>query len=174
MNVYDLTVPQFIRVLAQARGWLDKAEAFAEKSQIDIQSLLTARLAPDQFHFTRQIQVLSDNAKGCAARLSGGDPPSFEDSEVTVADLRARLDRTIDFLKTLPPERFEGAAARRVRLFFLPPGKHLTGAEYLVEFGLPNFYFHAVTAYAILRSRGVELGKMDFIGQLSIRDDEAP
>lgn len=172
MNVYDLTVPQISRVLVQAKGWLDKAETFAKEKDLDIQSLLDARLAPDQFPLLKQLQVLSDNAKALPARLSGQDPPAFEDNEKTIADIRARLDKTLGFLQTLSRERFEGSEDRRVRLFFLPAGKHLTACEYLVEFGLPNFYFHASMAYAILRSKGVPLGKMDFIGQLTLRDDE--
>jgi uncharacterized protein len=172
MHIYDLTVPQLVRVLGQARTWLDRAEAFARDRCAPPESLLDARLAPDQFPLRKQIQVLSDNAKGLASRLSGQDPPSFPDDEVTMEDLRRRLDKTVDFLGTLSRERFEGAEDRRVRLFFLPPGKHLGATEYLVEFGLPNFYFHAVTAYSILRAQGVPLGKMDFIGALSIRDDE--
>ena len=173
MHVYDLTVPQLLRMLQQARHWLDRAEAFTQEKNVPPESLLDARLAPDQFPFKRQIQVLTDNAKGIAARLAGQDPPSFPDEEATFDDLRARLDKTVRFLSTLSREQLEGAEDRRLRLFFLPAGKHLTAPEYLVEFGLPNFYFHAVTAYSILRSNGVVLGKMDFIGPLTIHDDES-
>lgn len=171
MNVYDLTVPQVTRIVGQAKLWLDKAEAFAREKGLDPKTLLEARLAPDQFHFTKQIQVLSDNAKALTSRLSAQDPPSFPDEEASFDDLRARLDKTLAFLASLSRERFEGVEERRVRLFFLPAGKHLSACEYLVEFGLPNLYFHAVTAYSILRAQGVPLGKMDFIAPLTLHDD---
>lgn len=169
MNLYEFTVPQFIRVLGQLRVWLDKGEAYAEQKKFDVQVLLNARLAPDQFHLTRQVQIISDTSKGTAARLAGITPPSFEDNEVTLEEVRARIDKTIEFLKTLKREQFEGAAERGIALVFAP-GKQLSGSEYLIEFGLPNLYFHATTAYAILRHNGVDLGKMDFIGPIQPRD----
>lgn len=172
MNMYDLTVPHFIRTLEQARSWLDKAQAHAEQKKFDVQVLLGSRLAPDQFHLTRQIQVLSDLTKNGAARFAGIEPPRFEDNEVTIDEVRTRIDRTIAWLKTLERAQFEGAEERRVTLFFMP-GKYLRGADYLSEFALPNVYFHASMAYAILRANGVDLGKMDFLGALSFHDVEA-
>ena len=171
MNVYDLTVPQFIRLLGQVHRWLDKAQAYAEQKKFDVQVLLGSRLAPDQFHFTRQIQALSDLTKNTAARLAGVEPPRFEDNEVTIAEVRARVDKTIDWLKTLQREQFEGAEARHITLFFAP-GKYMEGGAYLLEFVLPNVYFHATAAYSILRANGVELGKMEFLGALSLHDVE--
>jgi hypothetical protein len=162
-------VPQFIRILGQLQRWLDKAQAYAEQKKFDPQVLLTARLAPDQFHFIKQVQVMSDTAKRTAARLLGGDPPKFEDNEVTMAELRGRIQKTIDYLKTLKPEQFQGAEDRSIPIFFLP-GKCLKGSEYVFEMELPNFYFHATTAYAILRHGGVDLGKMDFLGDIQFRD----
>lgn len=169
MNIYSSTVPQLIRVLGQVHRWLDKAQGYADQKKFDISVLLGSRLAPDQFSLTKQIQVVSDNAKATAARLTGQQPPVFEDTEVTIAELRARIDKTIAYLKGLKPEQFEGAEERTVTLPFLP-GKYMKGAEYLAEFALPNFYFHATCAYAVLRHNGVDVGKMDFLGDISLRD----
>ena len=165
MNLYDLTIPQLLRTLGQVHRWLDKAQAHAEQKKFDVNVLLNARLAPDQFHLTRQLQVISDNAKGMVARLAGIQPPPFEDTEKTVEELRVRIDKTIAFVKTLTPEQFQGAAERTITLPF-QPGKGLKGSDYLISFALPNFYFHATTAYAILRHNGVDVGKVDFLGTL--------
>lgn len=165
MNFYHITVPQLIQTLGKVPHWLDKAQKFAEQKKFDVNVLLTARLAPDQFHFTRQVQVVTDNAKGLAARLAGIQPPTFEDNEKTVEELRARIDKTIAFLKTLTPEQFQGAAERTITLPFRP-GQGLKGSDYLIAFALPNFYFHATAAYSILRHNGVDLGKTDFLSEL--------
>jgi hypothetical protein len=163
MTVYQQTVPQFIRMLRQVHTWLDKAEAHAAAKKFDVNTLLTARLAPDMFPFVRQIQSVSDSAKGNAARFAGVQPPSFPDEEKTLAELRARIDKTIAFLETLKPEQFEGAAERTITLPWMP-GKGIKGGDFLVGFGLPNFYFHVTTTYNILRHNGVDVGKMDFLG----------
>jgi hypothetical protein len=163
MNVYEQTVPQFIRTIRQVHTWLDKAEAHAGAKKFDVDTLLAARLAPDMFPFARQIQSISDIAKGNASRLAGVQAPSFPDEEKTLAELRARLDKTIAFLETLKPEQFEGAEERTVTLAWMP-GKGIKGRDYLVGFALPNFYFHVTTTYAILRHNGVDVGKMDFLG----------
>jgi hypothetical protein len=169
MHVYDLTVPQLINILGQIKRWLEKAQAHADAKKFDAKVLLSARLAPDQFHLTRQIQTACDNAKNLSARLAGVEPPRFEDTEATLEELHGRIDRTIAWLSTLSREQFEGAEERRIVLPFMP-GKHMIGAEYLVQFALPNFYFHAATAYAVLRHNGVDLGKTDFLGQVNLRE----
>ncbi len=169
MNLYDLTVPQFIRSLGQVHAWLDLAQTHAERKKFDPGVLLNARLAPDQFAFVRQIQIFSDNAKGAAARLAGLTPPVFADDEKTFGELHARVDKTIAFLRTLEPAQFEGAAERTVTLPYYP-NKALRGFDYLVTYALPNMYFHATTAYAILRHNGVEVGKRDFLGDLPFFD----
>jgi len=169
MNLYDPFVPQLIQTVSQARSWLDKAQALAEQKKFDINVLLGARLAPDQYPLVRQFQAISDGAKFTAARLAGVTPPVFEDNEKTVEELRARLDRTIEWLKTLEPSQFEGAEDRTIVLPFAP-GKGLKGSDFLVRMALPNFYFHAATAYAILRHNGVDVGKRDFIGELPFFD----
>lgn len=169
MNVYDLTISQFVRVLGQVHRWLDKAEAHAAAKKFDVNTLLTARIAPDMFPLVRQIQTISDTTKGTAARLSGTQPPSFPDEEKTVAELRARIDKTLEYLKTITPEQLAGAAERTITLPWMP-GKGLSGADFLIRFALPNFYFHATTTYAILRHNGVDVGKMDFLGELPFKD----
>jgi hypothetical protein len=169
MNLYDFTVPQIIRTLGQVLRWLDKAQAHADQKKFDMSVLLESRLAPDQFPLTRQIQIISDTAKALTARLAGQQAPVFEDTEKTIEELRARIQKTIAYLRTLKPEQFEGAAERAITLPFIP-GKFMKGSEYLAEFALPNFYFHATTAYAILRHNGVDVGKMDFMGEITLRD----
>lgn len=169
MNLYQHSVPQFIRVIRQVHTWLDKAEAHAAAKKFDANTLLSARLAPDMYPLVRQIQTISDSSKGNAARLAGIAPPSFPDEEKTLAELRARLDKTVAFLESLKPEQFEGAAERTITLAWMP-GKGIKGVDFLVGFGLPNFYFHATTAYNILRHNGVDVGKMDFLGPVSFFD----
>jgi hypothetical protein len=169
MNIYDLTVPQFVRILTQINQWLDKAQAFAQQKKFNPDILLSARLAPDQFHFTRQIQSVCDQAKNGVARLTGVEPPKFEDNEATLDQVRARVTKTIEFVSSLKPEQFQGAEERKITLPFIP-GKWLTGSDYVLQFLLPNFYFHSTTAYALLRHNGVEVGKGDFLGPVAYRD----
>jgi uncharacterized protein len=169
MNLHSSTVPQLIRTLGQVSVWLDKAQAYADQKKFDVSVLLSSRLRPDQYAFAKQVQIISDNAKAMAARLAGVDPPAYQDNEVTVADLKARLEKTIAYLKSLNPEQFEGADERRITLPFLP-GKYMNGSNYLIEFAFPNFYFHATTAYAILRHNGVDVGKVDFMGNITLHD----
>lgn len=170
MNMYELTVPQFINILTQVGRWLDKAQAFAEQKKFNPDVLLGSRLAPDQFPFTRQVQILSDHTKNGAARLAGVEPPKFEDNETTLAEVRARIAKTIEYLNTFKPEQFQGAAERDITIPTRTTPKHMVGSHYLVQFCLPNMYFHAATAYAILRHNGVELGKADFLGTVAFRD----
>lgn len=169
MSLYEHSIPQFIKLLSQVQRWLDKAEAHATAKKFTVDTLLTARLAPDMYPLVKQIQTISDSSKGTAARLAGVAPPSFPDEEKTVTELRARIDKTIEFLKSLKPEQFEGAERRTVTLPWFP-GKGVTGLDYLIEFGLPNLYFHLATTYDILRHNGVELGKADFIGSVKFFD----
>lgn len=169
MNIYDFTIPQLIKIIGQAQRWLDKAEAFAAQKKFDVNTLLTARLAPDQFPLVRQVQSISDQAKATAARLAGVQAPSFEDNEKTVAELRARLEKTAEWLKTLKREQFDDAEDRIITVPWAP-GKGFKGRDYIIEAGLPNFYFHASMAYAILRHNGVDLGKVDFLGAVTLID----
>jgi len=169
MNYYDLTVPQFIRILRQIPRWLDKAEAHAAAKKFDVQVLLESRLAPDQYNFIRQVQGTCDVTKNFTARLAGQEPPKFEDNEKTAAELRARVEKTVAWLETLKPEQFEGAEDRMISLPFAKD-KVMKGSDYFSQLLLPNFYFHATLMYSILRHNGVDLGKLDFLGDVNLRD----
>lgn len=172
MNLYDATVPQFTRILGNVERWLDKAVAFAESKKFDPNTLLTARLAPDQFALVRQIQATADQCKLTVARLTGKEAPKHPDTEQSFDELRKRLHSVIAYLDTFSPADFDGVAERLITLPppFFPEGKGMTGASYLIERQLPNVYFHASMAYAILRHNGVDLGKADFIGPVTYRD----
>jgi len=163
-SVYDASIAPMIRGLNNLSKILDKAAAQAKSEDRDLNSLLEARLAPDMFAFTRQVQVVSDTAKGCAARLSGSEPPSFPDEEKSFPELQQRIGKTVEYLKSFRPEQFEGAEARTVTLKFPNGAMTFTGADYLTGFAIPNFYFHVTAAYAILRHEGIAIGKMDYLG----------
>lgn len=168
MNYHDIFVREPIQLLKAIAKWLDKAEAYAAEKKFNADDLLVARLAPDQFSLTRQIQSACDSAKGNAARLAGIDPPSHPDTEKTFAEMRARLDKTIAFLETVAPGAFDGAGERKISQSWMG-GKHVLGADYARQFAVPNFHFHVVTTYAILRHNGVPLGKMDFVSELNLQ-----
>jgi len=143
---------------------LEKAQAHAEAKKIDPEVLLESRLYPDMLPLVRQVQIASDNAKGAVARLAGVEVPKYEDTEETIADLRARLARTVDFVESIKPAQIDGSEANDIHLKLGPREVTWKGMQYLLGFALPNFYFHVVTAYDILRHNGVEVGKRDFIG----------
>ncbi|WP_252275382.1 DUF1993 domain-containing protein [Pseudomonas subflava] len=165
LSLYQASVPVFVRMFGNLSAILDKAVADAEARKIDPSVLLNARLAPDMHPLTRQVQIASDAAKGCAARLSGVEVPSFPDTESSFAELQARIAKTLDFLKSLSPEQIDSGAGREVVIKV--PGSELkfSGEDYLLHFVLPNFYFHVTTAYAILRHNGLGIGKMDYLGR---------
>jgi uncharacterized protein len=150
-------------------GVLEKAEAFAAAKKIDPSVLVSWRLAPDMFALARQIQIVTDQAKNGSARLAGIEPPRFEDTETTIEQLKARLEKTVAFLKTLDRNQIDASADREIT-FPLGPHKkgRMKGYDYLNHFVLPNFYFHLTVAYAILRHCGVEIGKLDFLGAIPI------
>jgi hypothetical protein len=163
-SIYDAAVPPMIRGLENLSRIIDKAVAQANSEGKSLNTLLEARLAPDMHPFTRQIQIASDSAKGCAARLAGTEPPSFPDEEKTFPELQARIAKTVEYLKSFTPEQFEGADARTVTLK-IPNGElRFSGRDFLTGFALPNFFFHITTAYALLRHNGIAIGKMDFLG----------
>jgi hypothetical protein len=163
-TIYDASVPIFQQVLKSLTGLLDKAEAHAAEKGVDVATLLNASLAPDMFPFIRQIQIATDHAKGATARLGGVDIPRFEDSEKTVSELRGRIQKTLDFIATVEPAQFSGAEVREIKMVFPWATYEFTGQRYLTYWALPNFFFHATTAYDILRSRDVRIGKSDFLG----------
>jgi len=167
MSLYQSTIPQFKNTLAQIEKWLDEGVAFAASKKFDANVLLSSRLAPDQYPLVRQIQAACDSAKATPARLTGQEPPKHADTETTIDEIRARIAKVVAYLDTFAPADFEGAEARKVVLPFIPD-KYLLGADYVNQLQLPNFYFHAAHAYAILRHNGVGLGKTAYIGQLTL------
>jgi hypothetical protein len=163
-SIYDASIPPMIRMFESLSKILDKAVAQSKSEDKDPQELLNARLAPDMHPLTRQIQIASDSAKGCAARLAGIEPPSFPDTETTFPELHARIAKTVDFLKSVKREQLDGAEDRAITLKFPQGEMKFTGRDFLTNFALPNFYFHVTTAYGLLRHRGINIGKMDFLG----------
>jgi hypothetical protein len=169
MSMSSAALPTFEIGLNALLGLLDKAEAYAQAKKIDPAVLLNARLYPDMFAFARQVQIVTDQAKGGGARLAGMDPPKFEDNETTIAELKARVAKTLAFVKTLDAKAIDGAGDRDVVFPMGPTNKgNMKGADYLNHFVLPNFYFHLTTAYDILRHNGVELGKRDYLGAIPL------
>jgi hypothetical protein len=166
LSMYQASVPVFAQVLGALAKVLDKAEAHATAKKIDPAVLLAARLAPDMFPLSRQVQTVCDFAKGASARLAAADIPSWSDNEKTFAELKERIRKTLDFVQSFKPAQIDGSEAREVSVKV--GGNPLTfkGQPYLLQFVLPNVFFHATVAYAILRHNGVELGKRDFMGQV--------
>ncbi|HSZ73915.1 MAG TPA: DUF1993 domain-containing protein [Rhizomicrobium sp.] len=163
-TIYDASITPMIRMLENLSKIIDKAITQAKQKDVPPSELFDAKLAPDMRTFPFQIQSASDTSKGCAARLAGLTPPSMPDTETTLPELQARIGKTVDFLKTITREQVEGAEDREVVLKFPSGEMKFTGRDYVTGFALPNFYFHVTTAYAILRHKGIEIGKMDFLG----------
>lgn len=164
VSMYHISIPPLVRMLNNLTAFLKKAEAHAEAKKIDPSVFMQGRLAPDMFPLTRQVQIATDMTKGCAARLAGVDIPSYEDKEVTFAELYARIEKTIAFIQGVDAKKVDESAERAIAL---KVGKHefsFTGQEYLLNFVFPNVYFHITTTYAILRHMDIEIGKFDFLG----------
>ncbi|HUP90641.1 MAG TPA: DUF1993 domain-containing protein [Solimonas sp.] len=165
LTMSQASLPVFTRMLKNLRAILEKAATHAETRKFDPAALLGARLAPDMFALTRQVQIACDMAKSGAARLAGIEVPRFEDDETTVPELLARIDKTLAFVKSVPAEKIDGSETRDIAIN-TPRGQlNFKGQEFLLNFCLPNLYFHVATAYNLLRHNGVELGKQDFIGR---------
>ncbi len=164
ITMHSASAPIFVRMLTNVTVWLDKAEAHAEAKKFDTSVYLSARLAPDMLPFTKQIQIACDTAKFCVARLAGVDGPKFEDNETTLAELRERVNSTIAFVKSVPAAKIDGSEEKDITLPRRDGPIIMKGEAYLKHFALPNLFFHATTAYALLRHNGVELGKMDYLG----------
>lgn len=163
MSAYQSTVPAFIAMLTNMRTWLDKAAA--QKSEAE---LIEARLAPDMFPLARQYQIASDAAKGAGARLTGVEAPAMPDTEASFAELKARCDKTIAYLQSIDPAAYDAGIGREVVITFPNgAGMRFDGHTFLTGFAVPNFYFHAMAAYSILRAQGVEIGKQDFLAHLA-------
>lgn len=162
-TMHAVSAPVFARMLRNVSAILTKAEAQAKAKGYDPAVLLNARLAPDMFPLTKQIQIATDHAKGCVARLADDAPETIEDNETTFADLQARIARVLAIVEGYTPDRFEGSETRLITIK-IPNGElKFTGLDYVNQWAIPNFYFHLVTAYDILRANGVELGKRDFL-----------
>jgi hypothetical protein len=164
---YEFSVPVFTKMLRSVSHLLDIAHEHVQTKGGDEGIILNASLAPDMFTFIRQVRICADNAKGAAARLAGVPVPVFEDTETTIAELKARIEKTIAFLESLTPEQFASAADVHVELPYFP-GMHFEGDGYLRQYALPNFFFHVTTVYAILRAQGAALGKADFMHGLPL------
>jgi len=163
--LYASAIPLFQQMLGGLKSVLAKAEAHAVDKKIDPNALLQARLFPDMFPLLKQVQVATDFAKGVAHRLADVEVPKMDDAELTFADLQARIDKVLSLMDGLDAAQFEGAATREiVTQAGTPKEKRFTGQSYLVNYGLPHFFFHTTTAYNILRHNGVEVGKRDYIG----------
>lgn len=169
MSLYQASVPQLKKMLNNTDKWLEAAVEHAKSKSFDPNVLASARLAPDAYSLTRQIQAIADSAKFCAARLTGKEAPKHPDTETTVDELRARIETVVEYLGTFTEADFAASKDRLIELPFMP-GKTLTAADYLNEMALPNFYFHVTMAYAILRHNGVPLGKIAYIGSLNLKD----
>jgi hypothetical protein len=169
-SMSQASIPVFEQGLNALSGLLTKAEAFAAAKKVDPSVLLGTRLSPDMFSLTRQVQVATDLAKNGAARLAGVEAPKFEDNETTIEELKTRLKKTIDFVKTLDAKKIDASGDREITFPLGPVNKgHMKGDDYLNHFVLPNYYFHLTTAYAILRHCGVEIGKQDFLAGIPLR-----
>jgi hypothetical protein len=169
-DIYTYTVPSFIKGLTGLKTILEKTRAHLAEQGKDESAFLQERLIEDMFPFIKQVQIATDNAKGIVKRVTDIETPVFEDTETTFDELFARIDRTVEFLKTVPEESFKDAASRKVVLPFTPPDQFMTGFDYAREFTIPNFYFHVTIAYAIARKEGVVLSKTDYIAGLPLRD----
>jgi hypothetical protein len=165
ISMYQASVPVFIRMLQNLSGIVEKGAAHAEARKIEPAALINFRLYPDMLPFSKQIQIATDMAKGCAARLAGQEPVKFDDHEASFPDLLARIAKTIDYLKTLRPEQIDGSEEKSITLQMRTGPLSFTGMKYLLDFAHPNFYFHVTTAHDILRHCGVEVGKWDFLGK---------
>ena len=166
ISMYQAFIPGAVHALESLIEILNKVAAHAEARNIDPAIFVNARLAPDMFPLSRQVQIASDTVKGGAARLSGEEPPKYDDFETSFPELVARLRKTIDYLQTFKPAQIDDSEERAVVIKTRTTDLHFNGLSYLTGFVLPNLYFHVTTAYAIARHNGVELGKKDYLGKI--------
>lgn len=164
--MHSASAPVFTRGLANMLVWLDKADAHAQARKFDAANYLGLRLAPDMLPLTRQIQIVSDGAKACMARLAGMEVPKWEDTETTLDDLRARIRKTSDYVQTFSAAQIDGSDERAISIPMRSGDpRQFSGESFLKSYSLPNFYFHSTATYLLLRHAGVELGKADFLGR---------
>ena len=165
ISMYQASAPVLERMLLNLVAILEKGAAHAAAKKIEPSVVINARLSPDMFTFAKQIQIAADMAKGCMARLAGDEPPKYEDNETTFAELIARIEKTIAYIKRFTPAQIDGSEDRHIVLQMRSGPLEFKGQAYLLHWVYPNFYFHVTTAYDILRHNGVEVGKMDFLGK---------
>jgi len=163
LSMYHASAPRFANTLKNLSTILDKAQAHCEAKKIDPLAITSFRLFPDMFPFNRQIYIATDTAKGAVARLAGIEIPKYDDVEQTIAELKARLARTVDFVMSVPAAKIEGSADKDIAMKAGGKDVVFKGAQYLLGHAYPNFYFHCATAYNILRHNGIEVGKRDFL-----------
>jgi hypothetical protein len=163
VSMHAITAPTFVRMLKNLAAMLAKGEAHAKAKNFDPAILLNARLAPDMFTLTRQVQIATDQAKGCMARLAGHAPEAIEDNETSFAEIQARIAKVIALVEGYKPEQIDGSEAREVSVKIPNAELKFSGVDYVNQWALPQFFFHITTAYALLRHNGVELGKRDFL-----------
>lgn len=166
LSMYQASIPVLVRGLENLSAILHKAAAHAETRKIAPQVFLDARLAPDMFPLVRQVQIASDTAKGCAARLAGLEVPSYADTEASFVELQERIARTLAFLGSITAEQVDSSGERPIVLKAHDREMNFTGQTFLLGFALPNFFFHLTIAYGILRHNGVEIGKQDYLGKV--------
>lgn len=164
ISMYQSSIPVFIHKLENLSAILDKGAADAEARKIDASVFINARIAPDMFPLSRQVQIACDSAKAGAARLAGIEVPSFEDNETTFPQLKERIAKTVKFLQSIQAAQIDGSEDRRITYTQRGKESNFIGQQYLLNYVLPNLYFHITTAYLILRHNGVEIGKRDFLG----------
>ena len=164
ISMYQASAPRFVNILKNLSAILDKAQAYVDAKKIDPTVLTGYRLYPDMLTMAHQVQIACDTAKGAAARLAGVEIPKYEDTERTLADLKARIAKTIEFIGTIKPAQVDGTEDKEIVLKIRGQDVKYTGMQYLLGFAHPNFYFHVTTAYDILRHNGLEIGKRDYIG----------
>jgi uncharacterized protein len=164
ISMHSASVPIFVRMLGNLDTWLEKAEAHAAEKKFETEVYLQSRLAPDMLPFPKQIQIACDAAKFCVSRLSGTEAPKFEDDEKTLAELRQRVRKTIDYVKSVPADAIDGSDAKEITIKRASGPVTMAGEVYLKHAVLPNFFFHVTMTYALLRHNGVEIGKNDYLG----------
>ena len=164
ISMYQASVPRFANILKNLSAILDKAQAHVEARKIDSAALTNFRLYPDMLPMKRQVQIACDTAKGAVARLAGAEVPKHDDTEETLAELKARIAKTIDLIQAFKPAQIDGSEDKNIHLKLGQREVDFKGMQYLLGHAIPNFYFHVTTAYDILRHNGVELSKRDYIG----------
>ncbi|MEO6929382.1 MAG: DUF1993 domain-containing protein [Casimicrobiaceae bacterium] len=164
ISMYQASVPRFVNILGNLSTILDKAQAHIDSHKIDALALPTFRLYPDMLPMTKQVQIACDTAKGVVARLAGIDIPAFEDDEKTLADLKARIAKTIAFMQTVKAAQIDGSEDKDIVVKRADKETHYKGMQFLLGHAIPNFYFHVTATYLILRHNGVEVGKRDYLG----------